>query len=158
MVTPKKKPEERLKLGQKKAVCDEHMINRAYELSACLMLDCQIMQSLDISRETFYKWKRVYPDFADSLNKGRAKTLENLKLKAIEKSNTDPLMMMFLLKNKGKYLERNQEEVISIKKKELKLKEKELVLKSEKFASELAEKFQLNKEEVLQILKKYQEK
>lgn len=162
MTTPQK--ENRQNKGQKALHCTPDRVKRAYELSACLFLDSQIYESLDISHDTFYRWKRENSDFAEALKKGRAETLEKITKSAIEKCNNDPLMSMFMLKNKAKYIEHNQAKHVKLKKnelilkeQELKIKEKELMLKSDKFAADLSEKFNLNKEEVLEVLNRYSE-
>lgn len=154
----------KLKMGKGNLKFNDFYLKRTLELSACLLLECQIYEALDISHDTFYKWKRTYPEFAEALKKGRSITLEKLTKKAVERSENDSIMLMFLLKNKGKFLEHHQDKNIQVKKKEiiirraeLNIKEKEFKLKNEKFASDLAEKFHLNKEEVLELIQKNNE-
>jgi hypothetical protein len=134
---------------------NEEMIERAEKLSGCMMLDYQIAEGLDISLETFYKYRRESLPFSEALLKGRAQTLERVTQSAIYRAETDPQMAMFFLKNKGGWIEKNQQLKIDIQQKELELKEKAFKLQSEKFISELCEKHNLSKEETLATLDKH---
>jgi hypothetical protein len=138
-----------------KTKLDEALIERAEKLSGCMMLDQQIAEGLDISLETFYRYKRESNQFSEALRKGRAQTLETVTQAAMYKAQSDPQMAMFFLKNKGGWIEKNQQLKIDIQQKELELKEKAFKLQSEKFISELCEKHNLSKEETLATLDKH---
>lgn len=49
------------------------------------LTDIQIAQNIGISKQTFYDWKKRYPDFADSVKRGKEvidRMVENALLKA----------------------------------------------------------------------------
>ena len=119
------------------------------------MLDYQIANSLNICMDSFYRYIKENPDFSDAISKGRAKTLENVTQAAINRSQDDPHMMMFVLKNKGDWMEKQQSRNIEIKQKEFELKEKLFILTTEKFINELCDKHGLNKEETLETLNRH---
>jgi len=154
MALKNKKEKVKEKTGAKPK-CTPELIKRAEELSGLMMLDYQIWESLDISKDAFYRYQKENSNFYDALRKGRAKTLETVTNSAIMRCKDDPVMMMFFLKNKGAWLEKNQERNLEIKQKEYELKEKLFQLSTEKFVNELCEKHNLDKKETLETLNKH---
>ncbi len=131
------------------------LLAQVKELSRCLYTDKEIYEALDISYDTFYIYKKKYPEFSDALAKGRKETRRTIISAALEKSKTDTYMATFMMKNKFGYMETQQRANLRLKQEELILKQKEFELKTNKFMTEIAETFGLNKEELESFASKY---
>lgn len=110
MATPKKKPHEKLKLGKKAWCPTSEELEQIKNLGNHGATDTQIQVMLGISHETFYKYKRINPDFAEAIKIAKKKSnalVENSLFKSAMKGN--PASIIYWLKNRSgkRWNERN---------------------------------------------------
>lgn len=110
MATPKKKPHEKLKNGKKPWAPTPQELAQIEDLANMGATDTQIQVMLGISHETYYKYRRLNPDFADAIKKAKKKSnalVENALFKSAMKGN--PASIIYWLKNRSakRWNERN---------------------------------------------------
>jgi len=69
-MTPKKKPEDLQKRGRKSDFRQEY-IDKVYSMTLLGLTDIQMSGILEVEEATFNRWKRQFPEFRQSLKKGK---------------------------------------------------------------------------------------
>lgn len=67
-----KPPEEKQKVGRKTKFEDEKTLDLVYKLALLGCTDEEMADILNINPDTFHEWKKVYPEFSESLTRGKS--------------------------------------------------------------------------------------
>lgn len=102
MATPRKKPEEKLRVGKKPWVPTPADLEKISDVANIGATDTQIQVLLGISHETFYKYRKIYPEFDEAIKKAKKKSnslVESSLFKSAMKGN--PASIIYWLKNRS---------------------------------------------------------
>jgi len=138
------------------------------EWTECCRIYCydyQIAKHFDISKETFYRFidrQRHEKDegrpaeFLDAFIKERSRTKKKILDKLLDTADKgDVGALIFSAKTYGGLKEAKDADFLKIKKKELEIKQKELMLKHKEFIAKIAEKYQLDFDELKAFADKF---
>jgi hypothetical protein len=90
-------------MGRPKWIPDADICARASEMASRGLTVNQIADCLGVSRDTIYERQKEYPEFYDSIKRGRSKGMEEITNALFEKAKAgDNTSMIFYLKTRDR--------------------------------------------------------